>query len=243
MKIAVHGLFATNDICRKIVEAGDGFFRWMCNVDPVNAETLAERLALYKKQGAVGIGEVTINDWINSEFLQQLFRAAEKLELPVTCHMCSRPGLSYGVCDRPGLPYLEETLKKFPNLKYVGHSQLFWMEISGDCPQDDRQRNGFGRGKVAPGGTIERLMDQYPNLYGDLSAYSGYCAITRDEEYGIYFLNKFSKRLMFATDTINRRTVFPLGTFLDDCLKNGSLRDEAYTDICGGNAKRIYRME
>jgi len=43
-------------------------------------------------------------------------------------------------------------------------------------------------------------MADYPNLYADLSAGSGYNALTRDEEFTIGFLERNSKQILFGSD-------------------------------------------
>lgn len=182
-----------------------------------------------------------INRWIGDPVLQAIFSAAEKLRLPVTIHMSSRPGFSYGICDRPGLPLLEQLLKTYPNLIVVGHSGLFWLEISGDCPAEgDWEQNGYGQGKVIPGGAVVRLMETYPNLYGDLSATSGSSAIMRDEEFGIAFLECFQDWLFYATDSFDCEKIFPFGEFLNQCHGDGRLSHTAYEKICRGNAEKLY---
>lgn len=239
----VHGLGAANTDCEAICSAVGGRLAWMCNFDPVCPETLRERMADLKSRGAVGVGEVMINQWMNSEFLEALFASAEELDLPVICHMSPEPGVSYGVCDRAGFPLLEQMLRRHPNLKYIGHSQVFWMEISADCPQSGAAaRNGYGHGPVKAGGTLQRLFALCPNLYGDLSAYSAFCAITRDTEYGISFLERFQDRLMFATDMTNRRNVPPLERFLDNAAEEGKLSAAAYEKICRGNAQKLFGL-
>lgn len=237
------GLGAANEGCRTICLAHPDRLAWMCNFDTVSPDTLRERMAVCKAQGAVGVGEVMVNQWMDSEFLTALFASAEELGLPVTCHMSPAPGVNYGVCDRAGLPLLEGTLRRYPRLKFLGHSQVFWLEISADCPKDDpAARNGYGRGPVKPGGSLERLFTSCPNLYGDLSAFSAYCAITRDPVYGLNFLERFQDRLLFATDMTNRRNVPPLEHFLDEWAKEGKLSAAAYEKICRGNAQRLFHF-
>ena len=189
------GLFTNNRECFDIAQAHPDFFAWMCNFQPVDPASIYDRMASAKRMGAIGVGELAVNEWLDSPFLTELFSAAEKLELPVTMHMSPEPGFSYGVCDKSGLPLLERTLQRFPNLKLLGHSQLFWLEISADCPKTGNQeRSAMGRGPIKPGGRIEQLMRKYSNFYGDLSAYSGTRAIMRDEAYGVAFLEEFSDR-------------------------------------------------
>jgi len=232
--------FGNNAKNRAICEKYPESYAWMCNLDPVHPETVEQRLALYKSQGTVGIGELSINRRLDDPFLQAVFAAAEKLELPVTFHMSPEVGYSYGVVDEPGLPLLEEVLKKYPKLKLLGHSQSFWIEMSGDAPKTKEERNSWGKGPVTPGGRVPQLFEKYPNLYGDLSANSGGQAIMRDSEFGLAFLEQHADRLFFATDMVNTSMVFPLGAWLDEQHEAGKLSHEAYEKICFENARRVF---
>ena len=214
----------------------------MCAVDPKGKEPVYDRLARFKAQGAIGVGELTTNRRLDDPFLQELFAAAEKLELPVTIHMSPEVGYSYGVVDDPGLPLLEEVLRRYPKMKLLGHSQTFWIEMSADAPKDKEGRNSWGEGPVVPGGRVPELFEKYPNLYGDLSANSGSRAIMRDEAFGLAFLEKYADRLFFATDMVSKDMVFPLGAWLDEMLAAGKLREETYEKIVRGNARRIFGL-
>ena len=231
-----------NDTNRKICEKYPEHFAWMCMLDPVNPETVYDRLALYKKQGAVGVGEVSINKRLDNPFLQAMFVAAEKLEMPVTIHMSPEEGYSYGVVDEPRLPLLEQVLKNYPDLKILGHSQTFWIEMSGDAPDTKEERNSWGKGPVVAGGRVPELFERYENLYGDLSANSAGQAIMRDASFGLSFLEKYADRLFFATDMVNDEMIFPLGPWLDEQVEAGNLSREAYEKICWKNAERIFEI-
>lgn len=233
---------ANNVDCCRIAAAQPEFFAWMCNFDPVSPHTIASRMVEYKAQGAVGVGELAINEWLDSQVLTAILDAAADQRLPVTVHMSPAPGMGYGVCDHWGLPLLEEALRTRPDLRLVGHSQVFWLEISGDCPKDDADRSGFGHGPVTQGGRVPALLDQYPNLYADLSAYSATCAILRDEAFGLRFLETYQDRLFYATDTLNCHQIFPLGKFMDEAVANGRLSRAAYDKITHENAARIYGL-
>ena len=229
-----------NASARAIAQEDPVHYAWMCNLDPVDPDTVYERLALYKRQGAVGIGELMINKPLDDLFLETVFAAAGELGLPITFHMSPEVGYSYGVVDAPGLPLLEQALRRFPKTVFVGHSGAFWAEMSGDAPTDRDQRNGYPKGPVIPGGRIPALFEKYPNLYGDLSATSGGNAIMRDEAFGLAFLEQFHDRLFFATDMFNTGMTFPLGAWLDNMAAQGKLSMTAYHNICRENAARIY---
>jgi len=160
----------------------------------------------------------------------------------VTIHMSPEEGYSYGVVDEPRLPLLEGVLQKYPDLILLGHSQTFWIEMSGDAPDTKEERNSWGKGPVVPGGRVPELFAKYPNLYGDLSANSAGQAMMRDPEFGLWFLETYKDRLFFATDMVNSDMVFPLGAWLEEQVKAGRLSTEAYELICWGNAQRVFGL-
>lgn len=235
--------FPDNDDCMNICRKYP-FFHWNCNFDDNNPKTVFQRMARYKKMGAVGVGELTINKPMDSPMLTAVFEAAEKLGLPVLLHMSPRSGYGYGAADAPKLPLLEKTLKQFPRLKLVGHSQVFWNEISDYKTMSEEERNCWGSGKVLPGGRLPELFRTYPNLYGDLSAGSGYHAIVRDEAFGLSFLREFSDQLLFGTDTIPTANHWrsPLGHWLEQKLQAGALDQDTAEKIFFRNAQRLYQI-
>ena len=234
--------FGKNSVCEKICQEYPEHFAWMCMLDEVNPDTIFDRLRDCKKRGAIGIGEVSINKRLDHPIIQKMFAAAEELELPVTIHMSPEEGYSYGVVDEPRLPLLEGVLQKYPKLKVLGHSQTFWIEISGDAPTDRDGRNSWGKGPVKEGGRVPELFAKYKNLYGDLSANSAGQAIMRDPEFGLRFLETYQDRLFFATDMVHSEMVYPLSSWLDEQVEKGALSRDAYEKICRGNAMRVFGL-
>jgi predicted TIM-barrel fold metal-dependent hydrolase len=233
------GCNETNEfLCKKHPD----YFSWMCNVDERDIDSVYERFSDCKKKGAIGVGELVINKRMDHPFIQEVFKAAETLDLPITIHMSPEEGYKYGIVDEPGLPLLEKTLQKYPKLKILGHSQVFWIEMSGDAPKDKEGRYKTGKGPVLPGGRIPELFQKYPNLYGDLSANSAGKAIMRDENFGLQFLETYADRLFFATDMLNSNMVYPLGAWLDEQLSKGKISEKAYKKICYQNAKKIFGL-
>lgn len=230
--------FGNNEECRQIAGRYPGIFYWMCNVDLQDAGSVFQRLENYKKQGAVGVGELMVNQSMESPLLQEVFAAAEELQMPVLFHMSPRENFLYGIVDGPGLPLLERNLQRYPKLILIGHSQPFWHEISGDA-----ERMKCGMGNVCPGGRVPELFERYPNLYADLSAYSGSLAIMRDEDFGAAFLEKYQTRLMFGTDMMNTQMLLPLGEWMDKLYEKGRLSREAYENICWKNAGRVFGIK
>lgn len=235
-------MFGSNASCRRIAEQYPDRYAWMCGLDETEPETVYERLKQYREGGAVGVGELAVNHRLDHPFLEAVFQAAEALGLPVLFHMSPEEGFQYGVVDEPGLPLLERALNKYPKLIFIGHSQPFWHEISGDAGKSREERYEWGKGPVTPGGRLGQLFEKYPNLYGDLSANSGGCAMMRDEAFGLAFLEAWKDRLMFGTDMVNVDMEFPLGGWLDQKVEEGALSFAACQAIVSGNAKRIFGL-
>ena len=221
----------------------DTFF-WACCIDPRMGKNNAESdltyvLNYYKERGAVGVGEVTANLDMDDPLVDNLFYHAEKCGMPVTIHFSHKKYDNYGLVDDVGLPKLERALKKFPNLKILGHAQAFWCEIDDNVTEQSREDYVKG---PANGGAILRLMRKYPNLYCDLSAGSGYNAMTRDEEFSYKFIEEFGDRLLFGTDIFRSGQTSKLSDWLDNAYEEGRISKENYLNICRGNAIRIFKL-
>lgn len=231
--------FGSNADNMAIANAMPERYAWACNLDYHDIDTVPERLRKYKEQGAVSIGELMINRPVDDPFLQCVYQTAGELKMPVTFHMSPEVGYSYGIVDDPGLPRLEAMLAKYKDTIFLGHSQTFWIEMSGDAPTKKEDRNQWGKGPIKAGGRVPELFAKYPNLCGDLSANSAGCAIMRDPSFGLMFLETYQDRLFFATDMVNVDMTFPLGQWLDEQAANGNLSEVAYYKICRGNAERV----
>ena len=227
-------------ICEKYPD----FFIPFMNIDPRSVGNspdadLGHLMRYWKEHGCKGIGEVCASLRFEDPLMENLFHHAEENDLPLTFHIAPKMGGYYGIVDDLGLPGLEHALRRFPRLKFLGHSQPFWAEISGDLTEE--KRNSYPKGPVAPGGAAVRLLRQYPNLYGDLSpaAGSGYNAISRDPEFGYAFLEEFQDRLLFATDICDPRNPLDLIPFLNEAVAEGRISREAYEKICYRNAEAL----
>ena len=207
-----------------------------CSIDPrkhiymSNVQAKIDRLKKYQDAGAKGYGEhkpgVEMDDPRNLEF----FAACAELGMPVLFHLDNNRNT-----DKPGLPALEKVLQQIPDGVFIGHAQGWWASISGDVDQATLQK--YPAGKVHPGGALDRLMEKYPNLYGDLSAGSGANAIKRDLEFGREFIIRRHDRLMFGTDYLAPEQKVPqfelYGEILDD------LPQEVKDNVFRNNARRI----
>jgi len=218
-----------------------------CNCDPRFLKNspdapLADFLRFYKEKGCKGVGEVTANMYFDDPMVENLFAACQETKLPLTFHIGPQVGGCYGLVDDPGLPRLEKALQKFPELVFLGHSQPFWAEIGKlEKPED---RNGYPKGTVTEG-RVPELMRKYPNLHGDLSAGSGHNAVSRDEEFGMRFLEEFQERLYFGTDMTSpggAASQAPLASYLLRLREEAKISQECFENIARGNARRLLEL-
>lgn len=136
--------------------------------------------------------------------------------------------------DDQGLPRLESCLKEFRQVTFIGHGPAFWSAISA---LDDR-RGDYPKGPVQPGGAVDRLLEEYDNLYADLSAYSGYNAMTRDPDFTGGFIQKHWRKLLWGTDYLVPHQEIPQVAWLASL----DVTPEAREAIGDGNARRVLRL-
>ncbi len=168
-----------------------------CSVDPRTSyrgghKGLVGMLLKYKEAGALGFGEHKPGIPIDDPRNLAIYKACAEAKLPLLFHLDNQRNT-----DKPGLPGLEKALQAAPGCTFIGHGPGWWASISGAATQ--KELGGYPKGPCTPG-AIDRLMEKYPNLYGDLSAGSGNNAITRDAKFGREFLIRRADRLMFGTD-------------------------------------------
>lgn len=235
----------SNEEVLTMARNSNGRFIPFCNLDPrafYNSPTapLYDVLCFYRDKGCKGVGEICANLPFLDPRVLNLFGAAEKAGLPVTFHISTRIGDTYGLMDEKSLPGLERALQQFSNLKFFGHSQAFWCEIG--QYDDESLRTGYPTGTVKEG-RIAQLMRKYPNLYGDLSANSGAIALSRDREYAIKFIEEFQDRLMFGLDLCqpeaDRSWNAILPKFLRDLRDSGDISQEVFDKVARKNALRL----
>ena len=141
--------------------------------------------------------------------------------------------------DELGMPRLEKVLKAFPEMVLLAHSQTFWSEISSDVNLSNR--SGYPKGKVSPGRVVE-LMRRYPNLHGDLSAGSGFNAISRDPEFGYRFMEEFQDRLYYGTDIASYEQVNDCVPYFRKLKEEKLIPSDVYEKITWRNANRLLKL-
>ena len=235
-----HRCVSSEDVIEIAAEYPDRFIPF-CNVDPRQISNSPDvnfmpHLEYYKSAGCKGMGEMTANLAFDDPLVENLFRQVEAVGLPLLFHIAPKFGGCYGLVDGFGLPKLKAAMQKFPKLVFIGHSQPFWSHISADVTEETW--GGYPKGKVIPGRVVE-LMRKYRTLYGDMSAGSGFNAVSRDPEFGYEFMEEFQDRLLFGTDICYPNQDTPLPTYLRKAHDEGRISDQAFEKITWQNANRL----
>ena len=88
---------------------------------------------------------------------------------------------------------------------------------------------------VTPGGALDRLLAKYDNLYLDLSARSGYNALTRDPSFTGGFVERHWRRMLLGTDIVHANDELPILEW----LRTLDVPEEVRVAIADGNARRV----
>ncbi|MDQ6630416.1 MAG: amidohydrolase [Verrucomicrobiota bacterium] len=191
---------AGNEDCFKFAQEHPGEFIFGANEVPDVPEATRE-IEKYLKLGAVVIGESKFGVECDSPEMQKIFALAQEYNVPVLMHWQFQM-YNYG------FERFYKMLEKFPKVNFLGHAQTWWANIDKDY-KDHLENNGlYPRTRVTPGGTTDRYLSDYANMFGDLSAGSGLGALVRDEEHTRGFLERHQDKLLYGSDcsdTIGRR--------------------------------------
>jgi len=246
---------ANEDILEMVEQHPDRFFAF-CNIDPraitnCSHAPLGDLLRHYKDQGCRGLGEVMPNMPMMDPMVQNLFKHAEDVGLPVCWDGSDQTTGDFGLYDDPGLPQLEHTLQRYPNLIMLGHGPVFWCEIApldtpGSRSSVFRPTGGqVGRratGPIKEEGVVPKLLRLYPNLYGDLSDHNPYYALARDPDYGPKFLTEFQDRMLYGTDLCYPTMELPMIGLLKEWRATGKITEEVFQKVARENAIKLFGL-
>ena len=140
-------------------------------------------------RGAIGIGEMKFQVAVDSPEMHRVYQLAEERAVPVLIHFQFE---TYNT----GIKRFAKVLERYPRVNFIGHAQTWWGNISADLDPLVM----YPQGPVKPGGLTDRLLSDYPNIYGDLSAGSGLNSIARDPEFARGFLDRHQRRLIWGSD-------------------------------------------
>ncbi len=203
---------------------------------PVHDDAPAILEASHRMHGVRVCGEWKFRMLFDDPRCLNLFRKAGELGMPVVLHL----DVPYLVDPEGGPPIYQDewyggtvanlgrALRACPDTVFIGHAPGFWREIGGDADQDPSQ---YPQGPIVPGGRIDAMLHEHPNLYADLSAASARCALQRDPEQSRALLERHPDRFLFARDYY--------GGKLMDCLRGLGLSTATWDAVMCGNAQRL----
>ncbi len=213
-----------------------------CQTD-IRKPDVLQRIRAYPLLGCRGVGEQKEHLPLDDRRVETIIALCDELNWPITIHFQDdKDGYNQGLAE-----HLETYLKRYRRVRIIGHAQSWWAHISADVPSPEE--NLYPTGLVKPGGFIDRLLADYPNLYADLSAGSGYNALTRDEDFTAGFLERHRKQLLFGSDCPcwdGRGANFNGVCFsmqLQQFLRRMVKDEEALKDIFHDNAMRALKGE
>jgi len=178
---------AGNEDCAALHTRLPDDFLFFASADPVEADAIGT-LRRYAGRGALGFGEMKFRVTIDSPEMHRVYKLAAELNRPVLIHI--------GGEHNTGFDRFEAILKAYPKVIFLGHATGWWANISSQVTPGV----GYPTGRVHPGGLTDRLLADYPNLFGDLSAKSGLGALTRDPEFAAGFVDRHARKLIWGSD-------------------------------------------
>ena len=180
----------------------------------------------------------------NHPLSMHIYRLCSELDWPVLLHF------DYNAHHNYNVEAFDAVLEACPETTFIGHAQSWWANISAEVVRgpDAPGFSEYPQGPVVPGGLIDRWLEKYPNLYADLSARSGYFALTRDPAFGKDFVQRHGRKFLWATDCpcLDGKGNLGNGDYRDylaglslPVLREYCESDDHYQDITHRNAERL----
>jgi predicted TIM-barrel fold metal-dependent hydrolase len=147
----------------------------------------------FLKAGAIGIGEQKFPVEADSPHIELVASIAQEFRVPVLLHFEHEQ-------YNKGFARFHRILEKFPRVNFIGHAQTWW----GNIDKNHDQKIMYPKTPVTRGGITDRLLADYANMYGDMSAGSGLNAMLRDEEHARGFLERHQNKLLYGSDCADK---------------------------------------
>jgi uncharacterized protein len=179
---------ASNDRAIAVMAKYPDRFLRFTNAD-VRASESPDLIRAGLKGGAIGVGELKYPVQVDGPEMRRVYDIAAEYRVPVLIHF-EEGGFNSGFNRLPDL------LRSHPKTIFIGHAQTWWAHISADVDKEA----GYPTGRIKSAGLTDKLLADYPNIYGDLSANSGRNALARDPEFATAFLARHRAKLLFGSD-------------------------------------------
>jgi predicted TIM-barrel fold metal-dependent hydrolase len=170
-------------------------FVWSASAD-ITRPDAAEVLTKAVKDGAQGFGELKFHVEADGPELRRMYALAAELSVPILVHFQEVPHFEGEGVWSTGFKRFAAMLKRYPKTTFIGHADAFWANVSADYAEQE----SYPSGPIKRGGITDKLLGDYANLYGDLSANSGNNALSRDPSFTADFLARQQNKLVFGSD-------------------------------------------
>jgi len=107
------------------------------------------------KAGAIGIGEQKFMVDADSRAVVLVAELAQEFNVPVLLHF------QFGRFNT-SFERFHRILEKFPRVNFIGHAQTWWANIDAKAQQPVM----YPKGPVTAGGITDKLLADYPNMFG-----------------------------------------------------------------------------
>ncbi len=148
----------------------------MCIIDAGEVQTADEAVKILQKEiadGAIAFGEhYGVGLTFDDPKNLLLYEACERVGLPVMFHIDQNKNMV-----EKGMERVDNVLKKFPKCKLIAHA-YWWRQLK----------------------DADRQLQQYPNLYADLSGAVVPDLLNGDRKYAREFIIRNQDKLLFGTD-------------------------------------------
>jgi predicted TIM-barrel fold metal-dependent hydrolase len=190
-------------------------------------------LEKYLKMGAIGIGEQKFPVEADSKHIDLVASLAAAHGVPVLLHFEHK---NYNF----GFENFHRVLARHPKVNFIGHAQTWW----GNIDKNHDQTVMYPKTPVTRGGITDRLLSDYPNMYGDMSAGSGLNSMLRDEDHARDFLKRHQDKLLFGSDCNDRQANGPdcLGAKIIAAIRRLAPDKKAERKILCDNAARVLKV-
>jgi len=168
---------------------------WAASTEVVTAGAEA-RLAQAILDGALGFGELKSHVEADGPELQRVYALAAELGVPVLVHFQEVEHFAGEGLWGTGFKRFDAMLKKYPKTRFIGHADAFWANVDAAYANEA----SYPTGPITRGGVTDKLLGDYANLFGDLSANSGNNAMSRDASFTADFLQRHQDKLIFGSD-------------------------------------------
>jgi predicted TIM-barrel fold metal-dependent hydrolase len=170
-------------------------FIWSASTDITKPDAV-EVLTKAVKDGAQGFGELKFHVEADGPELRRMYALAAELGVPILVHFQEVPHFEGEGVWSTGFKRFAAMLKAYPKTRFIGHADAFWANVSADYAEQE----SYPTGPIKRGGITDKLLGDYANLFGDLSANSGNNALSRDPEFTADFLARHQNKLVFGSD-------------------------------------------